>query len=288
MKWAAHRWTALKARLGGREDFESETPSTEAPTQGHQPNYSPNPPIPQIGPAERQRIWQKWEAVAPTRMAAFVDPGDACPLDPAGRYIWASHLSASIAPALHTFEVALRNAMHSSLSQHYGQADWFAGAVIFEPDEDKLVKSALRAAKKKAKKKGVTHTPDDVIAELMLGFWCALLNSPYATSVFQPCLARAFQNLPAPLKVRTDLHAKIIEFKRVRNRVFHHEPIWNYPGIDQIEAELWTLAEALYPEFSILSQDQSQFQTIFHDRLSRKQALDQCAATCVANGRIQP
>ena len=178
--------------------------------------------------------------------------------------------------------------MHQSLSKYYGRADWYLGAVVFQPDEKKLVESATRAAKKKAKKKNSRYTADDVVAELMLGFWCALLNSPYATSVFQPCLSHAFQNLPAPLKVRKDFHSKIIEFKRVRNRVFHHEPIWNYPGIDQIEAELWTLAEALYPEFSILSQDQSQFQTIFHDRASRKQALDQCAATCVANGRIQP
>lgn len=217
-------------------------------------------------------------------MAAFLDPNDSCPLDPAGRYIWGTHLSASIAPALHTFEVALRNAMHQSLSQYYGRDDWYDQSGFLMRDE----KGMLRQAKNKVNQRKTNPTPDDIVSELMLGFWCALLNSPYATSVFQPCLAHAFQNLPAPLKIRTDLHAKIIEFKRVRNRVFHHEPIWNYPGIDQIEAELWTLAEALYPEFSILSQDQSQFQTIYHDRASRKQALEQCAASCVANGRIQP
>jgi hypothetical protein len=131
-------------------------------------------------------------------------------------------------------------------------------------------------------------TPDDIVAEVMFGFWCTLLNGPYEPDIFIPCLSHNFRNLPAPYRVRGAFAAKVIQFKDVRNRVFHHEPIWNYPGIDQIEAELWTFAEALYPEFSILSQDQSQFQTIFHDRLSRKQALDQCVATCVAQGRIHP
>ncbi len=288
MKWAIHFWTALKVRLGGHMNYESMTPSTEAPTQGHQPNYSASPTAPQLSPLERTRIWQKWEAVAPSRMAAFVELTDSCPLEPAGRYIWATHLSASIAPALHTFEVALRNAMHSALSDYYQRADWYAIPQFFQPQEGGLIKTAIGNAKNKAKKANRPHTPDDVVSELMLGFWCGLLNSPYDTSVFRPCLSRGFRNLPAPLKVRSDLNSKVVEFKRIRNRVFHHEPIWNYPGIDQVEAELWVLAEALYPEYSILSQDQSHFQQIFHNRSACKVALDNCLAMCVAQGRILP
>lgn len=284
MKWAIHFWTALKARLGGLTGFKSETSPAEAPVQGHQTNYSPTPAIPQVSAAERTRIWQKWEAVAPSRMVAFQDAADTCPLDPAGRYVWASQLSAAIAPALHTFEVALRNAMHQSLMQHHGRTDWFDKPGLLLPDERNLV----RRAKNKVSQRKASPTPDDIVAEVMFGFWCALLNGPYEPAIFVPCLSRGFRNLPVPLQIRTDLHSKVIQIKDVRNRVFHHEPIWNYPGIDQIEAELWALAEALYPEYAILSQDQSKFQQVFHDRPACKLALDNSLATCLANGRIQP
>jgi hypothetical protein len=288
MKWALHLWKALKARLGGREDFESMTPSTEAPTQGHQSDYTPPVPILQLSDADLHKIWDRWEMVAPARMRHFRDPADSWPLDPACRYIWSNHLSGAITPALHTFEVAFRNAIHSSLTDYYSQSNWFDQPSLLGTDEQKLLRTAKRNARAKARIQGRSATADDIVSELMMGFWCALLNSPYDISVFRPCLSRGFANLAPPYQVRTDLHSKVLEFKRVRNRVFHHEPIHNFPGIDQIEAELWAFAEALYPEFAIVAQVHATFQSLFHNRLVPfRSGTEACVSNCVWQGRFQ-
>ncbi|RYD79184.1 MAG: hypothetical protein EOP84_13360 [Verrucomicrobiaceae bacterium] len=250
MKQALHFWKAFVVRLGGLIGFKSETSPTEAPLQGHQTNYSPTSPTLQPSLQDRTTVWNRWEQVAPLRMTAFCKPSiDTCPLDPAARYIWGNHLAAAIMPAMHTFEIAYRNSIHASLSTYYGQADWYDRQSLLLPDELKFV----RDAKRKLRRASKPETPDAIVAELMLGFWCALLNSPYDTSVYRPCLSRGFKKLPPHLQSRTTLHSKVIAFKDLRNRVFHHEPIWNIVGLDQTEGELWALAEALYPEFSILS-----------------------------------
>lgn len=247
---------------------------------------TPETPDLEIPLEKRAEIWARWQDVAPPRMSVYADARDTCPLDPAGRYIWANHLSAAISPALHTFEIAFRNAIHSSLTDYYRRADWFNVPRMFKADELKKVSKAKQNALSKARRKGRNLTPDDVIAEFMFGFWSSLLNAPYDTKVFRPCLARRFRSLPAPFLQRTDLHSKVLEFSRVRNRVFHHEPIWNFPGIEQIEAELWSLSEALYPEYGILSQQQARFQGLFHDRASFKTALEHHLSECLSEGRI--
>ena len=234
----------------------------------------------------RADIWTRWEQVAPPRMRAFGQPPiDTCPLDPAARYIWNNQLSAALMPALHTFEVCFRNAVHASLEDAHATASWFDTPNFLQPDEFRQVSKA----KAGLVRLGRTVTSDRVVSELMFGFWCSLMNGPYERAVFRPCMARRLARLPAPYRTRSALRSKLEQFRKLRNRVFHHEPIWGYTNLEATEAELWSFAEALYPEFSMLSRDQTNFSNVLHNQFaSCKMSLEACIANRIQQGLIQP
>jgi hypothetical protein len=74
-----------------------------------------------------------------------------------------------------------------------------------------------------------------VVAELNFGFWTSLLSSGYEASLWRPNNARllkdTFQHIPHPLRRRNLIYARYNHLRELRNRIFHHESIWNRPTL---------------------------------------------------------
>lgn len=175
-----------------------------------------------------------------------------------GAYSWCQAVSAALFPILGDFEVALRNALHSSLSQHYGQVDSFdwmmtapnpaaanpaakplPAAHTMNPNNQKEI---ARVVGKVRSKKGIV-TPDDVVAALPFGFWEQLLkgmwHSSYPAGFPYAIMSKVFPFAPDLATCSygdTNFKDRVIKLlfiiRDMRNRIGHHDSIWAMPEFD--------------------------------------------------------
>jgi hypothetical protein len=146
-------------------------------------------------------------------------------------YFWDIDLAESLVPSLHAAELALRNTIHEAMSFQRQTEQWFYLPGLLQPGQLGQVAYALeQLSRRKAQ-----PTAGRVIAELSSGFWVTLLSGPYEQPIWQPnrfeLLRRAFPHCPRPH--HQAIHARFNEIRRLRNRVFHFEAVWDRPNLQQ-------------------------------------------------------
>ncbi len=132
-------------------------------------------------------------------------------------YAWNTAIAAAFHGPLQACEVILRNAVHETLSDAYG-ATWFDQAAPLQNAERSLVHTAEGGILVRRN----PMTPGRVIAELSFGFWVRLFSNRYDRSLWRTDLAKRF----APRPQRKDLHDQLDRLRTLRNRIAHHEPIF--------------------------------------------------------------
>lgn len=175
------------------------------------------------------------------RLAAYSSQTDNDHLDAISRYLWNQGLTSALLPIVHTFEVALRNhlfvAMEKKLAAEGANAltegRWLDrhSPALLSKEREKVRKAYddLRIEKRKA-------TPGRVLSKLSLGFWTALCSKGYeqgqhgAPAIWPGLLKTthgAFPHLVRRDRNRGYLRVRIDEIRRFRNRLSHHDPIWD-------------------------------------------------------------
>lgn len=136
-------------------------------------------------------------------------------------YSWNSALCASLYPWLSMLEVALRNSMDQALRADKQNDYWFN---LLEFD-----KQPIEEARKKILSQEKEITPGRIIAELNFGYWTRLFSKRYETKqIIWPRLIKpVFPDFPKKLCVREGLSKRIQDLRKLRNRVYHYEPIWH-------------------------------------------------------------
>jgi hypothetical protein len=139
-------------------------------------------------------------------------------------YKWNIEISGAFYEALSIAEVGLRNALHTQLTTFHGarpdywydnQQGLFNGGAL----------SDISLARKRASRSGRVETPGRVVAELNFGFWKYILAKRYETTLWTPCLRHGFPGLAN--QHRTVVFDAVAELHSLRNRIAHHEPIYN-------------------------------------------------------------
>lgn len=74
-----------------------------------------------------------------------------------------------------------------------------------------------------------------IISELSFGFWTSLFDKKYDSTFWKrrDLIRAALPNMPNHMRTRHILAKRFNEIRRLRNRVFHHEPIWNISNLTQ-------------------------------------------------------
>lgn len=173
--------------------------------------------------------------VSPTRLQAYRLATDRDDLDALARYLWNMALSEALYPSLQNMEIALRNSLQQAVGRTLHDPQWLtATPSVLRPAHQDRVTEAVRYLGKRKKSPDVGR----IVAELNFGFWVSLFNKEYEPLWRRPGLIpAAFPAIPRDTsgrhrrKVR-NRHALSIRLNRIlelRNRVFHHEPIWNWP-----------------------------------------------------------
>lgn len=167
------------------------------------------------------------------------------------RYLWNTMLSESLYPILQYLEVALRNSIHTSVSTAYNRNDWYnIMPSVLEPQQRDMVLDAMRKLRDAHK----PLTPGRIVAELTFGFWTSLFNRPYEAPpsgdprLWPRLLAPVFPGMPRRIRTRRTLSRQLNDVRTLRNRVFHHEPIWHYPGLARQHDELLNLVRWINPD----------------------------------------
>ncbi|MBO1058649.1 MAG: Abi family protein, partial [Dolichospermum sp. JUN01] len=143
-------------------------------------------------------------------------------------------------PSLHTLEISLRNQMNTVLSVKYDN-DWFTnGNIQLEKYERDTINSALIKCK---------NNLNNLIPELNFGFWKSLINQRfYQSTIWNPCSKQIFKYAQKSELNIIDIRLKIRKILKLRNRTFHHEPIWNYLNIDIVHRDIHFFINLINPK----------------------------------------
>ncbi len=120
--------------------------------------------------------------------------------------------------------VGVSNQINRALQDKYG-SNWYEGSSF---NIEQRGQQSIEDAKNKVirLKRPLTH--HSIISELTLGFWSAFITKDqYRQSVFDQCIQKIFPYAKSSERNFTKIAPRFqTEILYLRNRVFHHEPIW--------------------------------------------------------------
>ena len=138
--------------------------------------------------------------------------------------------------SLSVFEVTLRNALSRQMEELAGRKDWYA---IFSTNPAlSNLSTDISKATIHISNRGEQVNPDKIISELTFGFWVMLLNNEYE-KVLWKSLRKAFPYMPKNIRQRKNVSSPCNAFRKLRNRVFHHEAIcWDIDYVTRLHDSL--------------------------------------------------
>jgi Abi-like protein len=175
-------------------------------------------------------------------------------------YLRNIQLSEALYPAFSILEVTLRNQLHHALCHKVQTQSWYT-------HQPEVLASAEQAEIQKAKDYLLQHgkplEPGRIIAELNFGFWTRLFHPYYEQKLWPFLIPDVFPYAPRWTRERKKLLKRLNSFRLLRNRVSHHEPIWDWPNLptlhqDMIETVGWMCPSTKHALASI-----DRFPTVF-------------------------
>lgn len=177
------------------------------------------------------------KAISRDRIATYAATARAIGCDELDLYVWDRDLAAATLADIAIVEVALRNALHDTLTDAYNTPDWYVQDIGLDDRSRRALAEAWQRLKKPQR------TPGRVVARLMLGFWAGLLDAggyygqePQAfkadyEQLFRTTLRRAFPGGRTEARAvgahftREWVHSTVTIMQDLRNRAAHHEPL---------------------------------------------------------------
>jgi len=184
-------------------------------------------------------------------------------------YAWNMALSESLYPVLQALEVTLRNSIHSAAHQHFGRDDWYNNHHIIRHPNDI---GALNKAKGMLNRQRKALDPGRIVAELNFGFWTSMLDKRYEQVLWPQLIKAAFPCMPRKIRTRKVLSQRFHKIRQLRNRIFHHEPIWYWQDLPQQHEQILEAISWIEPAVKDLVMTVDRFPPIYQNGL---QEIDQ-------------
>jgi hypothetical protein len=146
-----------------------------------------------------------------------------------GAYHWNLLICQTLYPFIHAVEIALRNAIHHAATKKFKTEFWFEIVVT-----DGKSKSILEDTKNDLSRRFKQVSASDIVAALTFGFWTTLIKQKTYTDQFNPnrlwpdLIPAVFPHYARGHDERKNISKRFEEIKLIRNRLFHHEPIWKF------------------------------------------------------------
>ncbi|ABN63953.1 Abi family protein [Shewanella baltica] len=164
------------------------------------------------------------------RNAVVAHTGEDCVYTALNLYEWNAKLAAGFFVPLHIYEVTLRNAISDAISQRYG-VDW--------PTNDYFLNSLTSKNKRAITSLYRDHGYQGVgkiLPEVKLFFWEEMLTKRHDGRIWRPYVNTVFPNTAhlSVEQIRTQLKDACFTIRKLRNRIAHHEPIFNQATLPDI------------------------------------------------------
>ncbi|WP_180961240.1 Abi family protein [Shewanella sp. GutDb-MelDb] len=169
-----------------------------------------------------------------------------------GGYLWNKLLCSNLLPPLQLIEVSLRNALYYGYidsevqrlvneGKKIEEAKALVDILWFKTEIEKNTSPAeskrhIETAERQLVKQNKPITADNLISKLPLGFWISFCSTAYdvnQTTNLQlwPTLRsivfpNAIKEDKTPLSIKK-IRDKLVYINSIRNRLAHHEPMWN-------------------------------------------------------------
>lgn len=205
-------------------------------------------------------------------------------------YEWNLMLTGAFWVPISIAEISLRNALSRQLStmQHVGGPSWFRSLELESllDSGDEIHKQSLSNARKSIvsnfnRRKWNTPgfvpigdadvTLDQVVSELTFGFWRYLLSSKFDEPLWRKGLAQAFRNGTKLGKIEKT----VSRVKDLRNRLAHHEPIWNW-DIEGRSRDVQELLSSISPAVGEWASGISNLRSVIEARPTWLPRRDEC------------
>ena len=154
-------------------------------------------------------------------------------------YIWNAQMGEAFHVPVQGVEVGLRNCVNVGLTSQFGP-DWWRDAA-FLAVADKERRRDIETAQRRIQKRQAPLTTSRIVATLSFGFWVGLLGPRYHPAVWSACLSTAFRGLPGD-KSRQELALEAKRVSGLRNRIWHHEPVFRLDLSAEYHAVMQLLA----------------------------------------------
>ncbi len=211
---------------------------------------------------------------SPERLASYVDPANPDARETVARYLWELALVNAIMPLLHTLEVAFRNELARAATRLTAGRDFRTAGIhswldavptmLMDREREKVL-----AAKGRMGNDPRRWTEARLIAKLDFGFWVALCRDVYADTrasgprLWPRALDIAFRKRPRTVNTRAELYHRFDRIRVFRNRVAHHQSVWNQAYLAQHEYILESLGW-MTPKLADAARRLSPAPAVFH------------------------
>lgn len=157
-------------------------------------------------------------------------------------YAWNAEVSGCFLTPLHICEVVIRNAVSEVLEQIYG-TNW--------PNSSGFHQSLSYRQHGYSPRTDLQNTanrfriPQKVIPELKFAFWTELFKSSYEQRLWQRNFYSIFPNSDQSIGIAANrqlVYDYLEKLRRLRNRIAHHEPVFNRNLTDDYQT-IFTLVE---------------------------------------------
>jgi len=201
-------------------------------------------------------------ALSHNRVDPFKKDGEIDNIQWLSRYCWNLTLSEALYTPLQNVEIALRNALYRPIAEDKGK-DWLLPArqIILQDKERLEVEKAIEFLSHHKK----AIEPSRVVAELNFGFWTGLLNRRYEHKLWPFYLQRVFPFAPARERKRRIFSERFDRIRKLRNRVFHHEPIWRWDDLRERHQEILEAIHWMSPSLAQLVTRTDRFLKTYDD-----------------------
>ncbi|WP_243320437.1 hypothetical protein [Geothrix sp. SG200] len=146
---------------------------------------------------------------------------------------------------IQNLEVALRNALHSSIAPVWGE-NWF--------DHPKIGLTSWQLGKVSSAKDDLLRQsksiePNRLIAELTFSFWTSMFSGHLEHALWHKGLLNVvFPFAVTPIQ-RREVLQDLEAVRNFRNRVFHHEPVFRAAAVTDIHDKILKYIEWINPEY---------------------------------------
>jgi hypothetical protein len=175
-------------------------------------------------------------------------------------YAWNMALSESLYTPLQCLEVSLRNSIHDTATVHFKTDVWFdLPGVLFQQEINKV-----QEAKNTLIKGNKPLDAGRIIPELAFGFWTSLFDVRYEKILWPWLLKPVVPCMPRHIRIRKNLSKRLNRVRILRNRIFHHEPIWHWRDLQLQHAEIIGAISWINPAMMTFVEQFDRFEEIYN------------------------